>query len=93
MCGQGWRRRAVDREDGALWLTEAGRTAAASIIRSHRLWERYLVDEAGLRPDHVHDTAMRLEHLRAGDRRPLAPEDGAARLDPHDRAIPGPGDE
>jgi manganese/zinc/iron transport system permease protein len=44
-------------------LTDQGRRAAAAIIRSHRLWESYLVGEAGLRADHVHDSAMRLEHL------------------------------
>jgi manganese/zinc/iron transport system permease protein len=48
---------------GALRLTETGRDAARRLIRTHRLWETYLVEAANLRPDHVHDTAETLEHL------------------------------
>ena len=67
--------------DGAASLTERGRSAAADVIRRHRLWESYLVDEAGLAPDHVHPIAERLEHLG------LAPEIASPR-DPHGREIP-----
>lgn len=67
--------------DGGMALTQHGRTAAADVVRRHRLWEAYLVDEAGVAPDHVHATAERLEHL------PVAPERMADR-DPHGRAIP-----
>lgn len=63
-------------------LTPAGEARAADVVRRHRLWECYLVDEAGLSPDHVHPTAEALEHT------PLRPE-GAGRLDPHGRPIPG----
>jgi len=69
-----------------LALTTAGRVQAAKIVRSHRLWETYLVREAGLRPDHVHAQALVLEHLRR-DGRPLAP-DATTATDPHDRPIP-----
>jgi manganese/zinc/iron transport system permease protein len=44
-------------------LSDEGRRRAADLVRSHRLWESYLVRRLGLAPDHVHDTAMRLEHL------------------------------
>ena len=80
------RRGEIERFAGGVRLTDAGRRIATTIVRSHRLWERYLVDELGLRPDHVHDTAMRLEHLRAQQGR-LEPHIEGAR-DPHDRAIP-----
>lgn len=49
--------------DHRLTLSEKGEAQAADIIRRHRLWEGYLVDRVGLSPDHVHDTAERLEHL------------------------------
>jgi manganese/zinc/iron transport system permease protein len=77
----------VERSGEALRLTESGRAEAAAILRRHRLWERYLVEEAGLAPDHVHPTAARLEHL------PASPP-GRATLDPHGRPIPpaGPDD-
>jgi manganese/zinc/iron transport system permease protein len=84
----GW----ITTHGGRLRLTQDGADKAARIVRSHRLWETYLVEEMGVRPDHVHDTAMILEHLRdeAAQRR-LAPASGAER-DPHDRLIPPPPD-
>lgn len=77
----------IDVSNGAMILTDRGRKRAASIIRSHRLWETYLVREVGLRPDHVHDTAMILEHLRDRTGR-LAPTAGDIAHDPHQREIP-----
>ncbi|MAY73349.1 MAG: iron ABC transporter [Phycisphaerae bacterium] len=62
-------------------LTAAGRAEASEVVRRHRLWEHYLVGEAGLAPDHVHATAEQLEHLDA------APPIGPA-SDPHGRPIP-----
>ncbi|MFT5424178.1 MAG: manganese/zinc/iron transport system permease protein [Phycisphaerales bacterium] len=46
-----------------LELTEAGRRRAGEIVQRHRDWQGYLVEEAGLRPDHAHDRAHGLEHL------------------------------
>ena len=43
-------------------LTKEGERIALSVIRRHRLWERFLVDILGLRWDEVHDEACRLEH-------------------------------
>jgi Mn-dependent DtxR family transcriptional regulator len=51
-------------------------------VRRHRLWEHYLVDEAGIAPDHVHGIAEQLEHV------PTEPPADAA-TDPHGRPIPG----
>ncbi|MCC6285621.1 MAG: metal ABC transporter permease [Phycisphaerales bacterium] len=72
---------------GGWMLTPAGEAEAKGIVRAHRLWELYLVRELGLRPDHVHDPASELEHLRAGGKR-VEPKVAGTR-DPHDRAIPG----
>ena len=63
-------------------LTELGVRRARRLVRAHRLWEAYLVDEAGLSPDHVHDTAELLEHTG------VAPSGGPDK-DPHGKAIPG----
>jgi len=63
-------------------LTDAGREMAAGVLRRHRLWELYLVEDVGLAGDHVHDTAERLEHVRA------EPPAGAA-VDPHGKPVPG----
>lgn len=80
---------AVSGSPFGLALTDRGRDAASQIVRTHRLWEDYLVREVGLRPDHVHDTAMRLEHLRDAATRRLAPGSPDATLDPHGKPIPG----
>jgi manganese/zinc/iron transport system permease protein len=77
------RRALVARDPNGLSLTDAGRSAAREIVRRHRLWESYLVERAGLSPDHVHQTAERLEHLR------VRPTDGPPN-DPHGRPIPSP---
>ncbi|MDX2133082.1 MAG: metal ABC transporter permease [Planctomycetota bacterium] len=62
-------------------LTGRGLSAAANVVRRHRLWECYLVAEAGVAPDHVHLSAERLEHA------PVQPGSDA-RADPHGRVIP-----
>lgn len=71
--------RLVDSEVG---LTQDGVAYAESVVRKHRLWEHYLVDRAGIAPDHVHDTAEWLEHL------PPVPPSGPE-VDPHGKSIPG----
>jgi manganese/zinc/iron transport system permease protein len=76
-------------EGGQVSLTDEGRQLAQGLIRSHRLWESWLVQELGLRPDHVHQTAERLEHLQDKGR-PLRPAPDAASTDPHNRPIPDP---
>jgi manganese/zinc/iron transport system permease protein len=81
---------------GGVRLTDAGRRAGAELVRSHRLWELYLARRLALAPDHVHDTAMELEHITdATMREQLAREGesggvGANGLtDPHGRPVPG----
>lgn len=71
----------VERHGGSVRLTQGGTTEAKRIVRRHRLWERYLVDQAGLSPDHVHTPAATLEHVA------LDPPN-AADEDPHGRSIP-----
>jgi len=53
----------IDRVQGTYVLTESGRSAAASVIRSHRLWETYLHKHLLLPEDHLHAPAERLEHV------------------------------
>ena len=70
-------------------LTREGRRYALRILRSHRLWERYLADRTGVAPSEWHAEADRLEH-RTSSR---AVEELASRLghplyDPHGDPIP-----
>ncbi len=70
-------------------LTEPGRDLAIQIIRAHRLWERYLADEAQLSLAAVHAVADRREHKR--DDAALQALDAALGhpgIDPHGDPIP-----
>ena len=76
-------------EDGSMRLTSEGRHQAGSLVRSHRLWEAWLAEAAGIAPDHVHESAMRLEHVTDQRmREQLAKEAGTPGVDPHGRPIP-----
>jgi manganese/zinc/iron transport system permease protein len=75
------RRALVEPLNGSVRLTDAGLERATQLLRKHRLWESYLVEEAGLDAGHVHDTAEQLEHL------PVEPK-SLARTDPHGQPIP-----
>lgn len=46
-------------------LTEKGRMAAVSVIRKHRLWEVFLVNNLNFSWDEVHDVAEQLEHIES----------------------------
>ncbi len=73
-------------------LTQAGRDLSTSVIRRHRLWERFLQDVLGLKWDEVHDQACRLEHATSPDlERRLALALGDSDTCPHGHAIPGAG--
>jgi len=75
------RRGFVRRNGDVLTLTGSGRRLAGAVIRRHRLWEHYLVERAGISPDHVHETAELLEHVS------LTPTTIPTE-DPHGRPIP-----
>lgn len=70
-------------------LTPQGERRAEELIRAHRLWERYLVDEGVVSGEEVHDEAERLEHVATvamADR--LDEVLGSPRSDPHGQPIP-----
>ncbi len=69
-------------------LTDAGRVIAQNLVRTHRLWETYLVSELGLRPDHVHSTAEALEHVTTPAMADRLGERAGAATDPHGKPIP-----
>ncbi len=78
----------VKRTGDRFALTADGRRRARNLVRTHRLWETYLVKHLGLRPDHVHGTAMRLEHLTDEAMRQRLSEGVGGAMDPHGREIP-----
>lgn len=74
---------------GIVTVTEAGRILAKKLVRTHRLWETYLVNKLGLKSDHVHDSAMQLEHFTSQDLQDqLAEGQQHPEKDPHGKPIP-----
>lgn len=53
---------------GQLALTPAGNDYSARLLRAHQLWEKYLLQEVGLEPDHVHAAAERVEHYLSDEK-------------------------
>jgi manganese/zinc/iron transport system permease protein len=53
----------IERTHGAVRLTPAGLAAAAEVTRTHRLWEMFLVESAGIAADHVDRDADAVEHM------------------------------
>ncbi len=81
-------------ENGTLSLTDEGRRYALRIVRTHRLWERYLADRTGVAPADWHDEAERREHqLSEEEADALAARMGHPALDPHGDPIPTPAGE
>jgi DtxR family Mn-dependent transcriptional regulator len=71
-------------------LTEAGKRAALSIIRKHRLWEVFLVEKLNFSWDEVHDVAEQLEHIKSEKLVDLLDQHlGFPQYDPHGDPIPG----
>ena len=72
-----------------LSLTPAGRSYALRIVRTHRLWERYLADRTGVFPGDWHASAEDAEHtLSEADVEGLASRMGHPLYDPHGDPIP-----
>lgn len=70
-------------------LTGDGRRQALQIERRHRIWEVFLVEKLGFDWEYVHDTAEKLEYIRANE---LTDRLGASlsnpQFDPHGNLIP-----
>lgn len=83
------RRGDVVREGDLITLTNQGRDRAQNLVRSHRLWEHYLQDQAGVDVRRVHVQAEKMEHFTDEQlRRRLDRETDAPQVDPHGRPIP-----
>lgn len=79
----------VEAADTGFELTRDGRAYALRILRTHRLWERYLADRTGVRPEEWHDEAERYEHTLSSDATDrLAASLGHPLYDPHGDPIP-----
>jgi DtxR family transcriptional regulator, Mn-dependent transcriptional regulator len=72
-------------------LTDEGRDSALRLVRTHRLWERYLADRTGVPAGEWHAEAERMEHaLSPEETDALAARLGHPAWDPHGDPIPTP---
>jgi DtxR family Mn-dependent transcriptional regulator len=70
-------------------LTEQGRIIALTIVRKHRLWEVWLVNNLGFKWDEVHEIAEQLEHVVSDELiEQLDKHLGYPKADPHGDLIP-----
>ena len=85
MEAQGW---VISRAEG-LSLTPEGERLAIEVVRAHRLWERYLADEARMPLAEIHAEAERREHDRTPEAvQALDAAMGYPATDPHGDPIP-----
>jgi DtxR family transcriptional regulator, Mn-dependent transcriptional regulator len=78
-----------ERGEGGIRLTDEGAREGASLVRRHRLSERFLVDYLGMPWDAVHDEACKLEHVLSPEvEERLAEQLGDPRTCPHGHLIP-----
>ncbi len=74
---------------GNYGLTESGRNHARGLVRAHRLWEQYLVEQVGVSETRIHEHAEKLEHLGGKQiRDELEAETQFPQSDPHGSPIP-----
>lgn len=86
-----WLQRRGDLVDGSsgYGLSDQGRQRAKALVRSHRLWEQYLVTAVGVDETRLHPTAEQLEHYTDPSLRSLLDKEMEhPRVDPHGSPIP-----
>jgi DtxR family Mn-dependent transcriptional regulator len=73
-------------------LSDTGRASALQLVRTHRLWERYLADRTDVPPSEWHAEAEEMEHaLTPEETERLSARLGHPRWDPHGDPIPTSG--
>ncbi|WP_057936279.1 metal ABC transporter permease [Algoriphagus resistens] len=81
-------------DQGLITFTPKGKSEAKRIVRLHRLWELYLNEYMNIAPDHVHDSAEKLEHILTPELEALLENRlNYPKLDPHQETIPRDTDE
>lgn len=76
-------------EQSRLRLTAEGQRWALQVIRAHRLWERYLADEARMPLEQIHVAAHQREHrMTVEEVNGLDAALGHPAMDPHGDPIP-----
>ena len=70
-------------------MTTRGREEANRLVRAHRLWETFLVDQIGLSEEQIHEEAEKYEHLLTDEILDEVDKQlGFPKTDPHGSPIP-----
>lgn len=76
-------------DNGNICLTASGEKYSLRIIRSHRLWESYLINEKILTENNIHSDAEEFEHILTEDLLDEIDQKlGYPKYDPHGSPIP-----
>lgn len=76
-------------DNGNICLTASGEKYSLRIIRSHRLWESYLINEKILTENNIHSDAEEFEHILTEELLDeIDKKLGYPRYDPHGSPIP-----
>ena len=79
----------VQTVSGGIRLTPVGERVALHVVRAHRLWERYLSDDAGVPISRLHQAAEKVEHRLSVEKLDaLEAHLGHPQHDPHGDPIP-----
>ncbi len=79
----------IDVVNQSIRLTRKGTEEANRLVRAHRLWETYLVDQIGLNDQQIHEEAEKYEHLLTDDILDEVDKKlGFPTTDPHGSPIP-----
>ena len=79
----------LETQGSQLHLTAEGERWAMHVVRAHRLWERYLVDEARMPLNQIHEAAHKREHsFTEAQLNELEAALGHPTRDPHGDPIP-----
>ena len=79
----------ITSHESGISLTPEGRAYALRIIRTHRLWEKYLADETSVGEEDWHIAAEEIEHnITPAQANALAAQIGNPVFDPHGDPIP-----
>jgi len=79
----------IQKNSKKLALTKKGKSEANRLVRAHRLWETYLVQQMGMTEEQIHEEAEKYEHLLTDEI--LDEVDvtlGYPTIDPHGSPIP-----
>ena len=70
-------------------LSTQGELKAQQLVRAHRLWETYLVNQVGLTEAQIHEDAEKFEHLLTPELLDQVDKElGYPEIDPHGSPIP-----